>query len=436
MDLPPRRILARKHGFLVCCTVLLAIGCGGESPEHDEVPLSADTSRPSVSILPIVARDSIASVGSVTVYNGGFGSGISRGQDGYFYILTDRGPNYDFAEETKAFTSPDVGPTVGVFERADTVLRLVRKIRLRNADGSPISGLPNPPGPGSTGETAVTPAGARLQPDPNGLDTEGIHVLRDGTFWVSDEYGPNLVHFDSSGQVIERVNPFGPSGRSLPAVLASRRPNYGFEGLTGDSTGRFLVAIAQSPLDNPRAAGRESIHVRIVFFDTETGATRQYLYPLDATGFFATDIAWLSPTRFLVLERDVAFPGGDPSSSQKKVFAVDLSEATDVSDPGNRPSGRLANGKTLEAASTADLVVENIEPATKTLVVDLLELGYPHDKPEGIVVLGPDEIGVVNDDDYSITDGGGGVAAVKRLPRTGAVDANYLWVIRLASPLW
>jgi len=39
--------------------------------------------------------------------------------------------------------------------------------------------------------------------------------------------------------------------------------------------------------------------------------------------------------------------------------------------------------------------------------VDLLDLGYPHDKPEGLVVLGRDEIGVVNDDDYSITDGGG-----------------------------
>jgi len=419
-----------------CFAALMAVGCRGAPPERDEVSVSSDTSRPSVSILPITVRDSIATVGGVTVRNGGFGSGISRGPDGYLYILTDRGPNYDVAEQTKAFAAPDVGPTVGVFERKDTALTLVRRIRLRNIDGSPITGLPNPPGPGSTGETAVAPDGTRLEPDPNGLDTEAIHVLRDGSFWVADEYGPNLVHFDAGGQAIERVSPFGPKGRALPAVLAKRRPNYGFEGLTGDETGRLLVALVQSPLDNPRAAGRESIHVRIVMFDTQSGTTRQYLYPLDAVGYFATDIAWLSPTQFLVLERDVGFPGGDPAGAQKKVFAVDLSEATDVSDPANRPSGRLANGKSLEAASTADLVVENIEPATKSLVVDLLDLGYPHDKPEGIVVLGRDEIGVVNDDDYSITDGGGGVAAVKRLPRTGAVDTGSLWVIRLARPLW
>jgi hypothetical protein len=356
-------------------------------------------SKPSVSILPITVRDSIASVGGVIVYHGGFGSAISRGPGGQLYILTDRGPNYDFAAETKAFAAPEVGPQVGVFERRATEVTLLRTIRLRNIDGSPITGLPNPPGSGATGETAVAPDGTRLEPDKNGLDTEGIHLLRDGTFWIADEYGPTLVHFDAAGQALERVSPWGPRGRALPAVLAARRPNYGFEGLTGDDTGRILVGVVQSPLDNPRAAGRESLHVRIIVFDTRTGSSRQYLYPLDAVGFFATD-------------------------------------ATDVSDPANRPSGRLANGKTLEAASTADLVVENIEPATKRLVVDLVDLGYPHDKPEGLVVFGRDEIGVVNDDDYSITDGGGGVAAVKRLPRTGAVDAGFLWVIRLANPLW
>ena len=420
-----------------CLSALLFVGCGGERLEQrDSASPGANMNTPTVSILPITVRDSIASVRGVTVRHGGFGSAISRGPDERLYILTDRGPNYDFAEDTKAFAAPEVGPQVGVFERRAKEVTLLRRIRLHNIDGSPITGLPNPPGPGSTGEAAVSPEGTRLGPDPNGLDTEGIHVLRDGTFWIADEYGPNLVHFDAAGQVIERVSPFGPRGRALPAVLAKRRPNYGFEGLTGDETGRILVGIVQSPLDNPRAAGRESIQVRIVMFDTRTGSTRQYLYPLDAAGFFVTDIAWLSPTRFLVLERDVGFPGGDPAGLQKKVFAVDLTEATDVSDSADRPSGRLANGRTLEAASTADLVVANIEPATKSLVVDLLDLGYPHDKPEGLVVLGRDEIGVVNDDDYSIADGGGGVAAVKRLPRTGEVDAGFLWVIRLTRPLW
>jgi hypothetical protein len=372
----------------------------------------------------------------VTVWNGGFGSAAARDADGRLYLLTDRGPNYDYAEDSKAFPAPSVGPQVGVFERRGGELVLTRRIRLRKADGSPVTGLPNPAGPGATGETAVAPSGERLDLDAGGLDTEGIHLLRDGSFWVADEYGPYLVHFDSAGREIDRVGPFGPPGRGLPAVLARRRPNYGFEGLTGDESGRVLVAIMQAPLDNPRSAGRESIHVRIVTYDTETGATRQYLYLLDAAGYVATDIAWLTRTSFLVLERDQGFPGGEPAGRQKKVFLVDLSEATEVSDPANRPSGRLANGKSLEAASASELGLEGIEPAAKTLLVDLLDHGYPHDKPEGLVILGRDEIGVVNDDDFGIADGGGGTPAVKRLPRDGEVDSSALWVIRLPKPLW
>jgi hypothetical protein len=79
----------------VCLVLLLAVGCRGEPPERGDVSFNPDTSQPSVTILPITVRDSIASVGGVTLRNGGFGSGISRGPDGYLYILTDRGPNYD-----------------------------------------------------------------------------------------------------------------------------------------------------------------------------------------------------------------------------------------------------------------------------------------------------------------------------------------------------
>ena len=35
-----------------------------------------------------------------------------------------------------------------------------------------------------------------LPKDPNGYDSEGLVALKDGTFWVSDEYGPFITHFD------------------------------------------------------------------------------------------------------------------------------------------------------------------------------------------------------------------------------------------------
>ena len=92
----------RWFSVLMWLSALSAAGCGGDPPERRDAPSSgADTSRPSLSIMPIPVRDSIASVRGVTVRNGGFGSAISRGADGSLYILTDRGPNYDFGEETR-----------------------------------------------------------------------------------------------------------------------------------------------------------------------------------------------------------------------------------------------------------------------------------------------------------------------------------------------
>jgi hypothetical protein len=417
--------------MLVPSVAMLTSGCaaGAGDAERD------GTSAPSVVVIPLSTRDSLATVSGVTVRSGGFGSAASRRADGTFYFLSDRGPNYDFGDETKAFPTPEYGPHVGVFERQEAELTLVRRIPLRDEDGRPISGLPNPPGPGSTGEGSVTPGGDRIDPDPGGLDPEGLHVLADGTFWISEEYGPSLVQFDPSGRQIRRISPATPPGRALPKVLLRRRPNYGFEGLTGDPAGEKLVAILQSPLDNPRPSGRTSVHARIMEVEVATGKTRQFLYRLDAPDFLATDIAWIDPNRFLVLERDVHFKGGDPAATQKKVFLIDLSGATDVNDPADGAAGLTFGGKTVEELRSVELEAAGVRSVAKTLVLDLLSLGYPHDKPEGVVILGRQEIGVINDDDFAITDQNDR-AAVKRLPATGQPDSNLLWVIRLPNPIW
>ena len=77
-------------------------------------------------------------------------------------------------------------------------------------------------------------------------------ALAVGTFWVSDEYGPWLVHFDASGKTIERIGPYAANaqGHKLPAVLAQRLTNKGMEGLTVTLSGALLVGMMQSALVN------------------------------------------------------------------------------------------------------------------------------------------------------------------------------------------
>jgi hypothetical protein len=268
--------------------------------------------------------------------------------------------------------------------------------------------------------------GRDLPATPNGIDPEGIHALEDGTFWIAEEYGPSLIHFDRSGREVERVTPFSP-GKVLPRSLATRRPNRGFEGLTGDPDGTRLIAIVQSPLDNPKAAGRASRNTRIVIYHPASGTAEQFLYRLEQPQFFVGDLTLLPDGTLLVLEND----GSPPSpASHRRIYRVDLTNATPI---GEEP----VDGPTIETLDSAGLAGRGIEPVSKTLVVDLAALGYPHDKPEGIVAIGPTEIAIINDDDFGITSGPGGRPVAKRLlGADGPIDQSELWIVRLPQPLW
>jgi hypothetical protein len=86
-------------------------------------------------------------------------------------------------------------------------------------------------------------------------DSEGLVALADGSFWVSDEYGPFITHFDRNGTEIERLSPWGAdaghnvdTAHPLPAELTLRTKNKGMEGLTVTPDGRTLVGIMQSAL--------------------------------------------------------------------------------------------------------------------------------------------------------------------------------------------
>ncbi|MDO6804785.1 esterase-like activity of phytase family protein, partial [Wenyingzhuangia sp. 1_MG-2023] len=93
--------------------------------------------------------------------------------------------------------------------------------------------------------------------DDYGLDGEGMVALSDGTFWVSDEYGPHMVHFDADGNEIDRINAFADDDRvsiNLPAEFSNRRANRGMEGLAVTPDEKTLVGIMQSTMYNTSSA--------------------------------------------------------------------------------------------------------------------------------------------------------------------------------------
>ncbi|TXE12747.1 esterase-like activity of phytase family protein [Seonamhaeicola algicola] len=380
---------------------------------------------------------------NVEVRNGGFGSAATAHptNQGEFYALTDRGANIKFGSD-KIFPTPNYTPRIGHFKlNTDGSIEMVREILFKNPAGNNISGRPNPEGYGATGETAYAEdQTTTLDDDKYGLDSEGLVAMKDGSFWVSDEYGPHIVHFDANGKQIERLSPKGIAGetgdRKLPAVFKTRWANRGMEGLAITPDEKTLVGIMQSTLYNPSKAEVADFTItRIVTFDIETGTTKQYLHKQEKAKNSNSEIVALSNTEFLIVERDGAFTKDtDKNLVQKHIYKIDISNATDVSDADDTLNGKLVNGKTIEQCTWTELANAGIVPATKTLAVDLIaELGdYPHDKLEGIWLINPTTIGVINDDDFAVWTGDNSATNQKYISKTETsenIDGNTLYIV-------
>ena len=396
-------------------------------------------------VLPVIANTGAAlpysvlgTANNVEIRNGGFGSAACAHPTnaGEFYAMTDRGPNAD-ATGGKYFPVPDYTPRIGHFRlNNDGTVEKLAEILFKTPSGTPISGRPNPVGFGSTGEIAYDLTGTTLATDEYGLDSEGLVALKDGTFWVSDEYGPHIVHYSSTGVQLERISPVGinTGNRKLPAVFAKRWANRGMEGLAITPDEKTLVGIMQSRLYNPSNAGAiNKTLTRIVTFDIATGKTKQFLYKQEIDNNSNSEITALSATQFLVVERDGKFAGD--GTVMKHIYKIDISEATDVSGTDfNAENGLLVNGKALEANTWEDLAIANIKPVSKTLAVDVFNyLGnYPHDKLEGIWLINSNTIGIINDDDFGIwSDATNKIKAKTLSPTNGTErDGNRLYILK------
>ncbi len=369
----------------------------------------------------------IADVGGVVIEGSADGSAIAMvpGSADEIYGLSDRGPNVDGrTENEKVLPVPNFQPRINRYRLSDGAAAVVKTVGLTGPDGKPLNGLVDPRA--DTGETLVDIDGAPLPTSDHGLDTEGLVALPDGTFWISDEYGPFLVHFDAEGRELERLSPFD---GSLPRELAFRTPNQGMEGLTITPDGSTLVGIMQSALKTPGLEGsaKSVAFTRIVTVDLATKAVAEYLYPLanpQKSKVAVSEITALTKTTFLVDERDGELQPG----ANKQIYVADITGATDVgpnatvpgtayrADAGGLQVGgkpiETAVGVTTDADAIAALKAKGITMASKTLKVDLGGLltqlngkgeFFGHDKVEGLATPdGGRTLMISNDSDFGL----------------------------------
>jgi hypothetical protein len=211
------------------------------------------------------------------------------------------------------------------------------------------------------------------------LDPEGIRVGYNGTFYISDEYGPYVFEFDRQGHLLRRIpvpskffiaNPSADPTAELLGNTSGRQANRGMEGLAISPDGTTLFGTMQNALLqdnalNPGTTDRISVNTRILRIDLATGQTREYIYVLDAAnrGQGVSEILAINDHEFLVVERDNrSWLAAEPQApTRKKIYRINLSGATDVSDIEGIPSGALPAG---------------MVPVTKSLFIDLLDPAF------------------------------------------------------------
>jgi alkaline phosphatase len=364
-------------------------------------------------------------------------SGLQRLAGKHFVGITDRGPTFTRTLPTagRIFPLPSYTPTLVFFSAHDGVIAPHTLIPIVVDDaGTPATGIPNNANDDSVPlatSTSITP----LPFNPNGLDVEDVHTLPDGGFIVVDEYSPSLAIIDEGGKVLKRYIPQGKTlagaaytvSDSLPAILAQRRSNRGFECIAVSDDGRTAYTMTQSPL-GPTSPGtpptRNSRILRVLRLDISDPlnlqVTGQFLLRMSDASSYPTGnrpqdlklsaAAWVSENKLLLLERsDEIGIGG------AKLILADLAAATDVSALPEAATLALENVNT-------NLAALGITLATSTVVYTNGETPEITDfKLEGLAILNQNTVAISNDNDFS-----------QGLPER---VTSKLWVIRLSDVL-
>jgi hypothetical protein len=288
---------------------------------------------------------------------GGLSALEYSGHDDVYYVLPDRGPVDGGARYHCRWQMIELKPPAAPNSKGSA--RVVATTLLTATDGKPLIGL----------ASAFDPHG----PDGNHrFDPEGLRLGPSGSVFISDEYGPYVFEFDSTGHQIRALevparysiaHPAATKEGEIEGNKSGRVSNAGFESLAISPDGKRLYALIQLPLlqDSQRTKkGKvKGLNCRLLEIDIASGrATRELLYPLEREGNKTSEMLAIDDHRFLVIERDNQT---GQNATFKKIVKIDITGATDISEIAALPHKKLPEG---------------VKPVRKSTYIDLLDSRY------------------------------------------------------------
>jgi alkaline phosphatase len=365
----------------------------------------------------------------------GIGSALVAipGKPGEFYMMTDRGVNYDNVNGSgkmfgKNFPLPNFTPAIVHVKLDQGSIKVIKSIPIVDSLGKSVTGLSN----NKDDETPyLNNSSSALPFNPAGLDTEALQLLPDGNFLVSEEYGPSMAVVSAKGEVLVRYVPMGkaypgvnyPVKAILPAIYKERRSNRGFENVSVTPDGKTAYVTLQSPMGNAKDKDYENSRlIRVLRLDITQ--------PIDAkvTGMFVLLQSEKSAYPETDKQKDLKFSDAVAFEQDKLLFlerankkfklrVADLSAATNVLD--NPQAATLVLEK--EAENLDKLA---IKPVAMREVFDSRDvfLQIDTDKLEGLALLNSSVVAISNDNDFGVGENTTGYP-------------SKVWVIRLGKAL-
>jgi len=214
------------------------------------------------------------------------------------------------------------------------------------------------------------------------IDGEGL-VLdtrpgKEGSGWVSDEYGATVYHFNASkqidgvlGQPAATVphSPVGTTNFAADPPANGRRTNQGFEGLAVHGDKMFALLQSATIQDSTASGNVGRSNTRLLVYDlsasdSPTNPAKEYVIQLprvdDNGGTVAVNktaaqssVIAINDHQILILSREGNGRGANNGSPVfKSILLADLSTATDILGQFDAEGNAVAPSGTLNAAVT------------------------------------------------------------------------------------
>lgn len=283
---------------------------------------------------------------------GGFSALDYSGKDDLYAAMSDRGPDDGAVSYPCRVQMLEI--RIDPKAEVKVATKLVRTVPFTDTQSRPL-----------TGKSIYVEPTEKLG---HRFDPEGFRFAPDGSYFVSDEYGPEIVRFDADGKEIQRLPvpeyfrvtaPSGDRVEENQKNRTGRASNRGLECLAISSDGKSLIALMQGPLlqdsvvdETGKAIGN---YCRLIRLPIAGGAIEEFVYPLDSPSNGNSEILAVDANRFLVIERD-SVPG--EQSGYRRIVLCDLSQATNIASTETLPK---------------NLNESTVRPVSKSTFIDLLD---------------------------------------------------------------